>query len=140
MLLPNHNGDLMRMGREVIPNHPGEGVNLFYAQAWAFVHFSWNYDNGKYREKFLNYMELVLKNEHSPEALAKTYGLPSAEDFGDVETEYLWYWNELLRRKIGRRTAGSGHWEPETDAPLGTAEEDDGGGDYDDDDDEEEDE
>jgi hypothetical protein len=131
MLLPNHNGELMQMGNEVIPNRGDLAANLFYAQAWAFVHFSWFYDNGKYRDKFLNYMELVLKDEHSPEALARTYGLPSAEDFGEVDKEFDWYWTQLLRRKIGKKKSGAGWWLTDTDPPEGSMEEEGDGGDYD---------
>ncbi len=131
LLLPNHNGELMQMGEEVIPGRADLAANLFYAQAWAFVHFSWNYDNGKYRTKFLDYMELVLKNEHGPEALAKVYELPSADDFGDVEKEFQWYWTRLLRTKIGKLPSNAGWFTPDTDAPEGRMEDEDEGGDYD---------
>ena len=135
MLLPNHNGEMLQMGDEVIPGRGDLAANLFYAQAWAFVHFSWNYDNGKYKQQFLNYMEKVLKDEHSPKVLAECYGLPSAEDFGIVEEEYNWYYNLLLRRLVGRKRSGVGWYTPETDAPTGAYDpsgEDDDDGDYDD--------
>jgi hypothetical protein len=136
MLLPNNNGDMLRIGEEIMPGRGGLAANLFYAQAWAFVHFSWYYDNGKYKQQFLNYMEKVLKNEHGPEAMAEAFGLPSAEDFGIIEKEYEWYWNLLLRRLVGRKRGGVGWYTPETDAPTGRYEpdggDDDDGGDYDD--------
>jgi hypothetical protein len=133
MLLPNHNGDMMQMGGEVIPGRPDLAANLFYAQAWAFVHFCFNYDNGKYKQQFLNYMETVLKGTHGPESVAKAFGLPNAEDFGDIEKEYDWYYNLLLRRVPGKKSNGT--WRtPDTDPPQGTWSPDgseDDGDDYD---------
>jgi hypothetical protein len=123
LMLPNNNQELLQKGEEIAPGRGGLMANQFYAQAWALTHFLWFYDAGKYRQKYLNFMERVLKHEHGPEALAKELGVPSATDWGVIEDEFKWYWDSLLRRKVGRQKLGGGQlgkwFFPETDPPEG---------------------
>ncbi len=137
LLEPNHNGELLQKSAELLPHNPTFMANIFYAQAWGLIHFMWYYDNGKYRGNLLDYQERVFQQEHGPEAFAKALGVAGPDDFGNVQKEFDWYWNLLLRRKVGRKR-GSSQWEtPLTTPPEGRwepDEEDGGGGDYDDDD------
>ena len=136
MIQPNHNGELVAKGGELYPQNPTWMANIFYGQAWAFVHFSWFYDGGKYRENLLKYQERVYKLDHGPEALAECYGRPSPDDWGEIEKEYMWYWRQCLKKPAGRKVVDgvpTGKWYiPNTDPPEGKYEPDDeGGGDYD---------
>jgi hypothetical protein len=96
----------------------------FYCRVWGFVHFLWYYDNGKYRPKLYEYLELVMKGTQSSEKFAKIMGRPNVNDWGPIEKEYEWYWHELLLRKVGRSKV-TGEWAtPSTEAPTGKVEDD----------------
>jgi DNA-directed RNA polymerase subunit RPC12/RpoP len=121
-LKPNHNGELSTVGQKL--SDDGNMPSHFYCRVWGFVHFLWYYDNGKYRPKFYDYLELVMKGTQSSEKFAKLMGRPNVNDWGPIEKEYEWYWQQLLRRKVGRSKV-TGQWEtPSTDAPTGKVEDD----------------
>jgi hypothetical protein len=68
---------------------------LFYAQAWAFVDFLWNFENGKYRDKFLEYFKRELHGESGLRVFKEVFGLAEVKD-SEMEKEYKGYVNELL--------------------------------------------
>ncbi len=65
-------------------------VDLSYAQAWAFVYFLRNYENGKYRDKFDEYFKEELKGKGSIEVFTRIFG-----DVKALEKEWLTYINAL---------------------------------------------
>lgn len=65
-------------------------VDLSYAQAWAFVYFLRNYENGKYRDKFDEYFKEELHGRGSIEVFTKIFG-----DVKTIEKEFLTYINAL---------------------------------------------
>jgi hypothetical protein len=120
MMAPTHHAELEQASEKLLPGQKLVMVNLFYARAWGLAHFLWYYDNGKYRENFLKYMELVLKDQASPQGFARIMGRKDIKDWGDVEKEYEWYWNELLKRRIGWKDKGrTQHWDTVTTPPEG---------------------
>jgi hypothetical protein len=118
------NEDLQTMGEKL---RPGVGPNMashFYCRAWAFCHFLWYYDNGKYRPKFMNFFREFMKSAWSAEKLAKDFGRPNVNDWGPVDKEFAWYWNKLLSRKV-EKSKVTGRWStPPTDPPTGKVEDD----------------
>jgi hypothetical protein len=100
-----------------LPPPPG----AFRSRAWAFCHFLWNYDGGKYRDRFVAFVGRVLDGTGTSEVFAKEImGRPSLADWGDVEIEFEWYWSKLLERKIGRDRTTKEWFEPSTEPPQGT--------------------
>ena len=103
---------------------PGRGpsmARLFTVRAWALCHFLWNYDGGKYRDRFIDFVGRVLDGKATSEMFAKDdMGRPRAADWGDVEMEFEWYWNQLLARKVGRNRQTKEWYQPSTAPPQGT--------------------
>lgn len=123
---PNENQQLLDQGGR-LGGKEGSGpwmANLFYSRAWGFCHFLWYYDGGKYRPKFLDYFEEVLKGTQSSDKFAKIMGRPNASDWGNIEKEYEWYWDQLLERKIGQDRVTKQWFTPSTEAPTGKVEDD----------------
>jgi hypothetical protein len=123
-LKPNHNGELHDIGERLAPGHGGNMGSHFYARAWTFCHFLWYYDGGKYRAKFLDYLEEVLKGTQSSDKFAKIMGRPNANDWGNIEKEYEWYWQRVLERRVGQDRVTKQWFTPKTDAPEGKVEDD----------------
>ena len=121
---PNDNQQLVQIGDKLAPGHGLEMASHFYSRAWTFVHFLWYYDNGKYRPKFYDYFEEVMKGTQSSEKFAKIMGRPNANDWGDIEKEYEWYWMKVLERKVGRDRVTKQWYTPVTEAPAGKVEDD----------------
>lgn len=97
----------------------------FQNRAWAFCHFLWHYDGGKYRDRFVEFVGRALRGEATKEMFAAdVMGRPNASDWGDVEMEFEWYWSKLLDRKVGRDKVTKQWYEPSTDPPEGTVEAD----------------
>jgi hypothetical protein len=127
LLKPDDNGSLLDLGGKLGQGGPdkatGDGgwmANLFYSRAWGLCHFLWYYDNGKYREKFNDYLGLVLKGTQSSDKFAKQImGRPNSSDWGQIETEFEWYWDQLLRARSGLKPGTQKRFEPETEAPTG---------------------
>jgi hypothetical protein len=99
-------------------------AELWLCRAWAFCHFLRHYDGGKYRDKLTTFLGEALKGPKTSDDFARAMGRPDAAHWGDVETEYEWYWDQLLARKVGRsRMTREPHAAP-TDAPPGRVEDD----------------
>jgi len=125
MLEPNHNGDLNRIANEIAPGRGNFLANVFYAQAWAFVHFSFNYDGGKYRENIMEYMRHELAGTNGPDALVSAFKLKSKNDFGAIDAEYWWYLDKVCSRRTEINNLTRQRPEVDTDAPEGNLESDD---------------
>jgi hypothetical protein len=121
---PNDNGQLVEIGERLVPGQGLAMASHFYSRAWTFVHFLWYYDNGKYRPKFYDYFEEVMKGTQSSEKFAKIMGRPNASDWGAIEKEYEWYWMKVLERKVGRDRVTKQWYTPSTEAPTGKVEDD----------------
>ena len=145
MIKPNNNGDLLQQSQELAsPQQAVTMAVLFYARSWALTHFSWFYDNGKYRESFLEYMERFMDGEPGADAMVQAYGGSDPEAWLLMEKEFEWYWEEFLGRRTGQiidkasRMPTGRWWIPETEPPEGTYDPDDDTDDYGGYDDEEE--
>jgi hypothetical protein len=123
-LKPNDNGDLFNIGQKLAPESGTNMNSHFYVRAWAFCHFLWYYNEGKYREKFLDYLGEVLKGTQGSDKFAKIMGRPNASDWGPIEKEYEWYFHELYARDVGQSPKTRKWALPETEAPKGRMEDD----------------
>ncbi|MEN8148743.1 MAG: hypothetical protein ABFS86_02900 [Planctomycetota bacterium] len=70
---------------------------LFYGQAWALVHFLWNFEDGKYRAKFLEYFKGELRGKSGVREFKKIFGVDKPEG-SQMEKEYWKYVDELLKQ------------------------------------------
>ena len=124
-LAPETGGELMSRGERLAPGEGGRTRAVFDCRVWAFCHFLWSYDEGKYRSRFLDYMGLVLAGtESSAKFATDIMKRPNADDWGPVEMEFEWYWREILLRKVGRDVTTKTWFTPSTDPPQGRADDD----------------
>ena len=66
--------------------------SLFYAHSWLFCHFLWNYEDGKYRGKFMEYMALELEGQSGFEVWKKVMkDVCPGGDFTKLEKELFEY-------------------------------------------------
>jgi hypothetical protein len=68
---------------------------LFHAQAWALVKFLWEFEDGKYRKKFLEYAKAELRGESGLTSFTKIFEMktPAGTPF---ELEYRTFCDRLL--------------------------------------------
>ncbi len=125
LMKPLHSGDRAALGERLVPGELSTMTSLFRARAWAFCHFLWNYDAGKYRAQFTDLVGLFLAGEASSHKFAvEIMKRPSIADWGDVEFEFEWYWTQLLERRVGRTAVTHAWATPGTSPPEGKAEQD----------------
>jgi hypothetical protein len=73
-LLGVHNQmELRRKGMEIGGIAAGHMGSLYYAQSFTFIHFLWNFESGKYKDKFLEYFKLELEGKSGIEVFAKVW-------------------------------------------------------------------
>ncbi len=78
--------------RRMAPEDWQSLTSLFYAQAWTFVYFLKEQDEGKrFWQKFLAVMKAELEDESNPIAARKTLGI---EDVEALEKEWLEWFQE----------------------------------------------
>jgi len=95
-LLSIRNGaELMQRSRRKGLTQQGRLASLFYAQAWTWVYFLHNFEDGKYRDKLIEYMGKELKGISGPDEFAKTWGAGDSYDWGPIEKEWRGYVDKL---------------------------------------------
>jgi hypothetical protein len=70
---------------------------LYYGQAWAFISFLWNFEDGKYREKFLTYFGRELAGESGLKVFKEVFGVTEVKG-SELEKEYLGYCERLINQ------------------------------------------
>ncbi|MHC4470528.1 MAG: hypothetical protein ACYS99_06135 [Planctomycetota bacterium] len=90
-LLGVHNQvELRRKGMEIGGITGGHMGSLYYAQSFTFIHFLWNFENGKYKEKFLEYFKLELEGKSGIEVFAKIWwGEEKGSDWRNLDWSAL---------------------------------------------------
>lgn len=69
---------------------------LFHAQAWALVKFLWEFEDGKYRKRFLEYAKAELGGASGLPVFTKTFEMRTPEGT-PFELEYQKFCERLLR-------------------------------------------
>jgi hypothetical protein len=69
--------------------------SLFHAQAWALVRFLWEFEDGKYRKKFLEYAKAELRGESGLAVFTKIFEIETPERTA-LEVEYWTFCKGLL--------------------------------------------
>jgi len=66
----------MQKGLEIglHPMEAGRLSSLFYAQSWVLCHYLWFGEDGKHREKFLEYMGMELTGKTGYKNWVKVWG------------------------------------------------------------------
>lgn len=101
MLKAENNGDLARPG---MPQHMGW---LFYGQAWAFISFLNTFENGKYRDKFLAYMEKELHGRSGYTVFKEVFGLEEVAG-SQLEKDYMKFCEGIVGEGPGSGGSGGG--------------------------------
>jgi len=73
-------------------------ASLFHAQAWSFCHFLWFGGEGKYRDRFLDYLGREFRGRSSPKEFKKAMGPVVADGWEALEREWLAHVEELWKR------------------------------------------
>lgn len=125
LMKPLYSADQTVIGEKLAPGGGGRMTSFFECRAWAFCHFLWNYDGGKYREQITDFLGCFLDGTASSHKFAhEIMKRPSISDWGDFEMEYEWYWTKLLERKVGQTKITHTWATPTTTPPEGTVEND----------------
>ena len=69
---------------------------LFHAQAWSFVHFLWHFEDGKYRERFLEYVGMELRGQTGPKEFQRVFWGDEEPDLERLDNEWRNHIEELL--------------------------------------------
>ena len=93
-------GELQNRASRKGLNQGGRLSSLFYAQAWSWVYFLWNFENGKYRDKFVEYAAKEFHGISGPEEFAKVWGAGPDYDWTPVKNEWMKY-TEKLGKEMG---------------------------------------
>ena len=85
-------------------SHP-VALSTFYQQAWAFVYFLNDYEDGKYREGFFKFFEAVVAREtgmhRGRQIFARAFDLEDQGDWDDLEAAWVAFVREdLLKRDV----------------------------------------
>jgi hypothetical protein len=76
-------------------------MQLFYCQSWAFVYFLNEFQGGKYRAKFLKYVEEVLNLNHKASHFKRAFDIKSDADWASLQKEFSTYFTkELLPKNL----------------------------------------
>ncbi len=81
----------------------GVGLMLLYQQGWAMTLFFNEYKNGKFKEKWLDFLAANLRREtdfgQSVPTFKRIFKLRDEDDWDDLEAEYeKWLLEDLLKR------------------------------------------
>jgi hypothetical protein len=92
--------DLLRAtGNADVMRRRGYWANLFYCQGWAFTYFLWHYEDGKYRDKFMEYTKREFHGDSGPDVFKEVFGVGIDEIEGsEMAKEFEEYAKELLEK------------------------------------------
>jgi hypothetical protein len=81
----------------------GVGLMLLYQQGWAMTLFFNEYKNGKYKDKWLDFLAANLRREtdfgQSVPTFKRIFKLRDEDDWDDLGAEYeKWLLEDLLKR------------------------------------------
>jgi hypothetical protein len=82
------------MRKDMTPQGQIRLPSLFYAEAWSWCYFLWNYKDGKYRQKFLDYFKSELHGKTGYKFWAELWGKtgdPDKDDWSDLDKEWRAY-------------------------------------------------
>jgi hypothetical protein len=75
---------------------------MFYQQSWAFVYFLNEYKNGKYKERFERFFDLVLHREtgfsEGDKAFKEAFRIRDEDDWEDINEEFHEYITDHLMK------------------------------------------
>jgi hypothetical protein len=66
-------------------------LELIYAEGWAFIHFCYNGEDGKYRAVFEKFLAAELRLQGSAEEFAKLFGLVDDAAWKNLSEEFFSY-------------------------------------------------
>src|SRR5205085_5121958 len=110
-LVTMHAGDVVRL--------PGDKIEAFYAQNWAFVRFLWDYNDGEYRERFRKLLSDTatgsgaaadalraphrLLNAWSPSSVKPMLEAYLGKPLGDIEKEYREFIHHIAYEQFNKQ-------------------------------------
>ena len=88
-----------------------EMVSVVYAEGWAFVHFLFHYQDGKYRKALLRYMESELAADFKWRVLERGLGVHGKAGWLKITGEFIDYVRTVLWKAMkDEKSGGFGPW------------------------------
>ena len=88
-----------------------EMVSVVYAEGWAFVHFLFHYQNGKYRKALLRYMETELAADFKWRVLERGLGVHGRKGWLEITGRFIDYVRtNLWKIYQDPKSGGFGPW------------------------------
>ena len=82
--------------------NPSLVLLMFYEQSWAFTYFLNNYKNGKYKERFEKFFDLVLHREtgvsKGAAAFKEAFRIRDEDDWADLNDEFHEYLDDVIMK------------------------------------------
>ena len=112
-LVTLHAGDVVQL--------PGDRIEAFYAQNWAFARFLWEYNNGQYRPAFKKLLADTAagtvydsagtlrraSNMWSPSSVRPMLEHYLGKDLNQIETEYLKFIRQIAYEQLNKQWGNS---------------------------------
>ena len=75
----------------------GARVSMIYGAGWGFIHFCYNFENGKYRKAFEMIVHDELRHDYDPEKVGEYLGCKTDEDWDELADKFFFYCRRTLR-------------------------------------------
>ncbi|MDA1193781.1 MAG: hypothetical protein O2894_01215, partial [Planctomycetota bacterium] len=98
----NSYGEVQQWGSTEWSLRPDLVLLMFYEQSWAFTYFLNNYENGKYKERFEKFFDLVLLRETGAStgasAFKEAFRIRDEDDWEDINDEFHEYLDKVVMK------------------------------------------
>lgn len=112
-------GEVQSWGASTWQLNPGMVLGMFYQQSWAFTYFLNQYENGKYKERFEKFFDLVLHREvgysKGDQAFKEAFRIRDEDDWEDLNDEF----HEYVRDVLLKMNAGQWDYTPPARPEVG---------------------
>ncbi len=89
----------------------GQAMDLFYQQVWAFTYFLNHFENGKYKDRWLDFFGAVLQRQASAEQKKQTFmrcfRIRDDDEWDEIESE----WTKYMKDVIFKMSDDTKEWE-----------------------------
>ncbi|MDF1699990.1 MAG: hypothetical protein P1V36_02365 [Planctomycetota bacterium] len=98
----NSYGEVQAWGATEWTLNPNLVLLMFYEQSWAFTYFLNTYENGKYKERFEKFFDLVLHREtgvsKGAAAFKEAFRIRDEDDWEDLNDEFHEYLDDVIMK------------------------------------------
>ena len=83
----------------------GDGIGIFYQQAWAFTYFANTFDGGRYKDNYMQLFNLILHMEGGPklqQSFKVAFKIRGEDDWEELNDEYEEFVKGLLKEDLSK--------------------------------------